>query len=211
MPATDPIEPVEPPTFEELLDWIEGRLTRQASRSMTARVGVAGPTTRRSVQWIEDFMALARTNPLPTPPPAVRQRLRHIFEQHHGRGVEPRTVLATLALDSRDDVVLAGVRGGAEVDESYQLAFAVDSTGVLIEVQVEPHGIRHLDGQVLSTEPGPSVWEATVSQPGGPVVDIGGDEHGSFSVRGVRLDASSLALSNGQVTIMIDRPLGDVR
>lgn len=198
-----------PPSFVDLVDWIEGRLTRTDALAMESRVRNADEATAKTVDWIRGFLNFGRRNPLPAPPPILRQRLRQSFERHHGRAGELVRMSAALSFDSRDDAVLSGVRGGFDIDDGYRLAFAAEALGVLIDVIPEPDGTVQLDGQVLSADTMAPVWAATVEQPSGSITDIGGDGDGCFSVSGVRSDATRLVLSNGLVEIEVPRPLGE--
>lgn len=208
---TDPEAPEEPsaPTFAELADWIDGRLTRSDAIAMEHRVAAAGPETMATAEWIRRFAAFGRRHPQPAPPPIVRQRLRQAFARRHGRAVEVVRKTAVLSFDSRDDAVLSGVRGGFDIDEGYRLAFAADSLGVLIDViPTEDSRSVQLDGQVLSAETEAPIWHVAVDHPGGSLSDVGGDADGCFSIAGVPPDARRLVLSNGLTEIEIRQPLG---
>ncbi len=206
-----------PPSFARLADWVDGRLTRGDASNMDGRVQRAGTETADAVAWLRGFARFGRRNPLPAPPPIVRQRLRQSFERHHGRAPETVRLTAALSFDSRDDVVLSGVRGGFEIDEGYHLAFAAESFGVLVDVLPREMGgggatataAVRLDGQVLTADPHAPVWSATIEHPGGTMTDISGDRDGCFAVDNVPMDATRLLLSNGVTEIEIIRPLGD--
>ncbi len=197
-----------PPSFLDLADWIEGRLTRSDAVDMEARVRAAGPATGETAAWIRGFLRFGRRNPMPNPPPILRQRLMQTFERHHGRFAAKTRRTATLSFDSRDDAVLSGVRGGFDIEEGYHLAFAAEELGVLLDV-LPADGALRLDGQVLGADANAPVWEAIVEHPGGTIADIGGDTDGCFSIDGVPTDADRLLLSNGLVEIEIRRPLGE--
>lgn len=198
------------PSFAELADWVDGRLTRSDAIEMERRVAAAGPDTVATAAWIREFAAFGRRNPQPAPPPIVRQRLRQMFDRRHGRasGIVRKT--AVLSFDSRDDAVLSGVRGGFDIDEGYRLAFAADSLGVLIDV-IPSDDSDHvqLDGQVLSADSEAPIWQVVVDHPGGSLSDIGGDADGCFSIAGVPFDAQRLVLSNGLTELEILQPLGE--
>ncbi len=159
-------------------------------------------------EWERALHRFGVDNPIPKPPPIVKQRLLQAFDRH--RGVEPVPVhqVAVPVFDSRDNAVLAGLRGPAEVEERYQRTFASDSHGVLLDIQpLADHAIR-LEGQVLGVESKARVWEVQVFFPFGSTTDIGGDENGCFAVDVARPDIDRLRLSNGELTIVIDDPLG---
>ncbi len=197
------------PSFRQLVDWVEGRLTRTEAAATQAAVEAAGPETASTIDWIHNFIQLGADNPLPEPPPLVRQRLRQSFERHHGRAEPKRRELAELMFDSRDDAVVVGVRGGPSLDDGYRLAFAADSLGVLIDVLPESDTTVRLEGQVLAGPELAAVWEVSAQHDSGARrIDIGGDANGSFALDGVGLDVDTVILSNGELDIEIHQPLG---
>lgn len=203
-------EPPDTPTFPELLDWLEGRLTRESSAMMDqVWQHHHDDEVRDAVTWIEGFRTFANDNPVPQPPPIIRQRLRQAFEQHHGRGPLPVHQVARVTFDSRDDVIMASVRGHVEIGEGYQRTFATESHGVLIDVLTVSESEVRIEGQVLGVESESSVWEAQVLFPSGSITDSNGDENGSFSIADVPLSVETLRLTNGHVTIDIHDPLGE--
>lgn len=202
--STDP----ERPTFGQLVDWIEGRLTREAAADME-RLSNVDDQTRASIAWIEGFRRFGRDHPIPPPPPIVKQRLRQAFERHHGKDQPTVRQIARKTFDSRDDVIMAGVRGANEDDESYQLTFTTDSHGVLIDVFTTGESTRRVEGQVLGIEGEDSVWVVTVEQAGRTSTDINGDANGSFSIGEVPVTVDVMRLDNGRTTIELVEPLGE--
>jgi len=196
------------PTFRQLVDWVEGRLTRDEAVEIGAAVRSGGPDVQATVSWIRDFIQLGRDHPLPTPPPIVRQRLQQSFRRHQGQSSPLRRETAALMFDSRDDAVVAGVRGGPSLDDGYRLAFASESVGVLVDVLPESTTTVRLEGQVLTPEGSAPVWVVTVQFPGGRRTDSNGDRNGSFTVDRVPLDATRLQLSNGELEVDIPQPVG---
>lgn len=197
------------PTFRQLVDWVEGRLTRADASSVAAAVEAGGEELERTTAWIRDFIHFGKSHPLPVPPPLVRQRLRQSFEQHHGRAAPRRRQRAELMFDSRDDAVVAGVRGGPSLDDGYRLAFATESLGVLLDVLPESATTVRIEGQVLAGSELAAIWEVSASHHGGAQrIDIGGDANGSFAIDGIGLDLDTLVLSNGELDIEIHQPLG---
>ena len=196
------------PTFRQLVDWVEGRLTRSDAVEVEAAVRRGGPDVENTVAWIRDFVSFGRTNPLPIPPPIVRQRLQQSFRRHQGQSTPVRRETATEMFDSRDDAVVVGVRGGPSLDDGYRLAFASDSVGVLVDVLPESATTVRLEGQVLTPEGSAPVWEVAVHYRGGRRTDSNGDRNGSFTIDQVPLDTTELRLSNGELEVDISQPLG---
>lgn len=158
--------------------------------------------------WEQAFRRFAMDHPIPKPPPIVKQRLVQAFQRHHGNQVAPIHQAAHAVFDSRDNAVLAGVRGTPEIEERYQRTFASETHGVLLDIQpLADHAVR-LEGQVLGAESTATVWEAQVFFPSGSTTDIGGDENGCFSIEAARPDIDRLLLTNGELVIEIQDPLG---
>ncbi|MDH4279298.1 MAG: hypothetical protein OEW83_14595 [Acidimicrobiia bacterium] len=195
------------PTFGQLLDWIEGRLTREAAARFEQQ-STFDEETQASIAWIKGFRRFGRSHPIPAPPPIVKQRLMQAFERHHGRDQPVVLQTANLMFDSRDDVVMAGVRGFEEIDEGYQLTFTTETHGVLIDVFATGESTRRIEGQVLGVEGEDSVWVVTVDHAGRSITDIHGDTNGSFSLDDVPTTVDTLQLSNGRTTINVPQPLG---
>lgn len=159
-------------------------------------------------EWEQALGRFAAEHAIPKPPPIVKQRLLQAFERHRGRESPAVNQVANPVFDSRDNPVLAGVRGAAEVEERYQRTFATASHGVLLDIQpLADHAVR-LEGQVLGVDSAARVWEAQVFFPSGSTTDIGGDENGCFSIEAARLDIDRLRLTNGEHIIDVDDPLG---
>jgi hypothetical protein len=200
----------ESPTFAELLDWLEGRLESAEAEAMAGRVVAGGEATRRTVSWLRQFLRFSEVKPLPSPPPIVRQRLRHSFDRRYRNGPDVSLVSTELVLDSRVDADLVGVRGGvSDLDEAFQLAFTGEGVDVLLDVSPAGPGSVHLEGQVLSSDTVAPAWEAMVEYPGGRVRAVDGDELGCFWLREVPADVEYLSLSNGFVEVVIHLPFGE--
>jgi hypothetical protein len=160
--------------------------------------------------WEQAFRRFAAEHPIPKPPPIVKQRLIQAFKNHQGRSAAPIHQMAHLVFDSRDDAVLVGVRGVGEVEERYQRSFASETHGVLLDfLPLDDHAVG-VDGQVLGVESSSRVWHAQVFFPSGSTSDIGGDEYGCFSIEVARPDIDRLRLTNGELIIDVDDPLGRV-
>ncbi len=200
------------PTFAELLDWVEGRATAEEAADIAARVDPGNSETAASIRWIEGFLRHGEKNPLPTPPPILRQRLRQLFIAEMGPGpVVPEVRLAEPLFDSRRDTELTGVRGAYD-NEGYQLAFSTDEVDILLDVipQSTPKDCFQLEGQALAASTQAPIWEARVEHLDGEIVDLGGDELGCFSIPDVPRDATRLRLSNGLVEIIVPLQLDPV-
>ncbi len=194
---------LQPPSFEELLDWIEGRLDESDAAAMEARVEVADEETRRTAAWIEHFMDQSRAMSLPTPPPIVRQRLRQVFKSHSESQLSVETIIAGLVFDSRKGRELVGVRGPASTDDRFHLGFECAEGYIMLDVAPAADGEMDIDGQVLLAGIGPPVFEAVARHATGDRSSALGDEFGRFALAAVPAATSSLELSNGELTLVL--------
>ena len=200
------------PTFEILLDWLEGRLDGAQAAQVSAQVAEGDNRTRTTVRWLQGFLATARRFPAPEPPPIIRQHLRQHFRRwctaRAAMRAEPRRVDATLLFDSRQDLVLAGFRGGDETEDAYNLAFTTDVGDLVVDVRRVGNGQLRLDGQVLLGDAAAApVFSADVAGPGYAVRTVDGDELGRFTLPQVPSGRCRLEVSNGEIILQTELDL----
>jgi hypothetical protein len=180
------------PDLATLYDWVRGNLD-------------AGVAAR--VRWLRSFMDVAQALPLHQPPPIVRQRLQQYFQRwsvaRAALDREPVLVQARLLFDSRQDLALAGVRGGDHEDGGVHLAFVTEVADVVLDVRRLPGGRLHLAGQVLAIDPDAApVFEVTARGERFEVRAIDGDDLGRFSLADVPDTVAELELFNGDLRIV---------
>ena len=121
---------------------------------------------------------------------------------------EPQLVHATPLFDSRQDLALAGFRGGDEAEKSYHLAFTTDVGDVVIDVRRIADGQVRLDGQVLLGDPTAApVFAAAATGPGFRVRTVDGDDLGRFTLPEVPAGPCRLELSNGEILLRAELDL----
>jgi hypothetical protein len=198
------------PRFAVLLDWLEGRLEPGPAAAVTAQVAGADAQTHGTLQWLRGFLAAARALPLHEPPPIVRQSLAQYFERWSRARAEleqqPRTVLARLLFDSRQDLAAGGMRAAATGSgEAVHLAYTTEDGDLLLDVYDTGTGRVRLEGQVLLTGPEQArVFEVSVTAPGFRARSRDGDALGRFTVADVPKVPCQLRASNGVITIVAD-------
>ena len=200
------------PDFAALLDWLEGRLDPAAAEQVAAQVAQADERTRRTVDWLEGFLATARALPLHEPPPIVRQSLNQHFARWSRARAEldrrPREVHAQLLFDSHQDLAPAGVRAGTGDDDAVHLVYTAEEGDLLVDVYRLGAGLVRLDGQVLLAQPQEApIFEASVTGAGFSARTRDGDELGRFSLRDVPEGHCQLKATNGLITIVADLDL----
>jgi hypothetical protein len=205
---TSPTEP----SLGTMLDWLEGRLDSTEASQVSASVAQGDGQTRATVRWLQDFLATARAFRAPEPPRIVRQNLRQHFARWHkaqaALRAEPQLVHATPLFDSRQDLALAGFRGGDEAEEAYHLAFTTDVADLVIDVRRIADGQVRLDGQVLLGDAAAApVFAAEAVGPGFRVRTVDGDDLGRFTLPEVPAGRCRLELSNGETLLRAELDL----
>lgn len=197
------------PNLKELIDWMEGRLAPATSARVAEAVAAAGADSRtaRTVEWLRGFVELARSAPVYDVPPIVRQNLRQHFQHRtqargHGRR-SPSEQDAVLIFDSRRELAPSGVRGVADVGETWHLAFTTEHADVMVDVRRISDDLVRLDGQVLLSEAaaGGPVFEAEIVGDDVRERTVDGDELGRFRLSSVPDTATELRMSNGATSI----------
>lgn len=197
----------EQPTFEALVDWVDGRLDPQASARVAAELDADPPGATAAVRWLREFHQSALSLPLHQPPPIVGQNLAGYFARwSRARATleRPRLELtARLLFDSRLDLAPVGVRGAGDIEGDVHLAYTTDQADLVLDVHRLGGGVVRLDGQVLLTDPQLApIFEARVSGPSGSLRTVDGDALGHFALDRVPEDVSELRVSNGDLVIV---------
>ena len=200
------------PSFATLLDWLEGRLDATEASHVSARVAEGDSRTQAAVQWLQGFLATAQAFPAPEPPPIIRQNLQqHFVRWSKARAAlraDPHLMDATMLFDGRQDLALAGFRGGGETDDAYHLAFTADVADLVIDVRRIADGQVRLDGQVLVGDPAAApVFAAEAAGPGFRVRTVDGDELGRFTLPKVPAGHCRLTVSNGETLLRAELDL----
>lgn len=139
-------------SFEQLLDWLEGRLAATAAHQVASQIAQADATTQAQVRWLAAFLKLSKEVVLAAPPPTVRATLRQHFADF-ARSRQPPTLIqrlvAVLTFDSGQAPVLAGLRAGAS-EPIRQYIFVTELADVTLNIQPRTHDERlDLIGQIL--------------------------------------------------------------
>ena len=156
-----------PLTMEQILDWLEGRLSTQESATVAAQVAVADATLQAQAAWAHAFLQASDAVIIEPPPSALHGKLQQLFVDHRRRqraaAAEPgffQRLVAALTFDSFLQPGLAGVRN-AQTLNLRQLVYSTDVADVALNVRRERvFGNHSLAGQLL---PSNDLDPATVS------------------------------------------------
>ncbi|WGX95226.1 hypothetical protein [Nocardioides sp. L-11A] len=185
------------PTFAELLDWVEGRLSDEAAAAVAAYVDSGDPATSASVAWIRDFLAAAGSMPLSQPPADLSARLRGVFDQLHRPTHTDGWSDAWLLHDARSGLA-AGVRSGD--DGGVHLAFDSELGRFVLDATGAGVGEVDVQGLVMPT-PGTGGVDLAFLAHGDLRRAVRTTPDGRFDARGVPVDVDELWLTAGATRV----------
>jgi hypothetical protein len=141
-------------SFEQLVDWVDGRLTAEDAGSLARQVMASQPELQAEAAWLHAFRQMRQQIMLARPPAAVRQVLLARFADYAQGLRSPsliQRIVAALTFDSLLQPLPAGVRG--EEARPRQLVFAAERLDLVLNIHPRP-GDERLDllGQILPND-----------------------------------------------------------
>ena len=143
-----------PPTFEQLIEWFEGRLSPEEAQLVAAQVSAAGEAVQADVAWLRLFYQASRDVVSAEPPPAVSERLERRFAayaQDHRRPSLWQRLVARLSFDSHAQLA-AGLRTATTPEDQRQLIYDTDLAMVVCTLQRRRDGRFDLLGQIIPAQ-----------------------------------------------------------
>jgi hypothetical protein len=125
------------PTFEQLVNWLEGRLPPEEARLVSEHMAAADASELADVAWLKKFYEASQGRISPAPPPAVADRLTRTFSAYAQTRRQPslfQRLAASLSFDSRRSGV-EGVRSASLADSHCQLVYETDLATIALTVQ----------------------------------------------------------------------------
>lgn len=201
------------PSWQQLIDWVEGRLSPSESAIVEQQVAGADEKTLADLAWIRAFLRVGDEIVLDEPPVGLRSALRASFDAYAGKkGTERKTndspnllnrLVAALTFDSGLQFGLAGARAG-ELGEVRQLVYSTDSLDLSLSVQHGVEGVR-IDGQILPIKDLVlDAFHVRIEQESQLVADTPVDPYGLFSFAAVSPNTYQLLLSTEDLSVWID-------
>ena len=138
------------PEFEQLLDYLDGRLADQSAQSVAVHLDEGCKPCAANRQWFERVRAIAASDDSLEPPLWVLQRALRLFDNQMAR---PRTLdrlgrlVATLIFDSLTPSTVAGVR--LAQSSNRQLVYRADDYSIDLQIAAANPAAADLMGQVL--------------------------------------------------------------
>ncbi len=131
-----------PPSFEQLLDWVEERLPADEAARVAELVAEADAETRDRVRWLRAFRRLSSETVLAPLPAATRAGLGGRFAQYAANQQAQRhqpgplqQLIAALTFDSAAQPSLMGTRAAAGAADARQLVYATEAFDVALNIQ----------------------------------------------------------------------------
>ena len=136
-------------TFEQVLDWVEGRLSAAEAADVAAQVA-EDPAQMETAQWLRAFIRRSSSSGLVAPPERARSS---VFKMIAARRKPQHSALQRVvaALLPASGPRLAGVRGSQRASQR-QLTFTAEHADIVVNIQPRARDKQSdIQGQVLPT------------------------------------------------------------
>ncbi len=202
------------PSWEQLLDWVEGRLSTEEGAQVAAQLAATAHNIATDMAWLRAFSGLQRDVVLDEPPPQVHSKLLAQFDVHvqkkrtaatgqEGPGLMQR-LLATLTFDSGLQPLAVGLRT-ADASDTRQLIFSTAAADVMLNIQTTNAQGVTVNGRILPlTAVQVDAFDVQLLAGETPIASTQSDALGAFVFDGLRpatyqllLNAESLAITVG--------------
>ena len=195
-------------TFARLLDWLEGRLSKEEEVALARQIDQADETVHADLAWLRSFLQISEETVLATPPPAVREQLRDRFEAFAQGRRQPgllQRVLAALTFDSHLQLATSSLRATSTQASVRQVIYSTDMADIALNIQPrrQDQGLN-ISGQIFPK--GEAAIEICSVQLLHGTTEIGltvSDDLGEFIIEAVPVGVYDLILSMDQVEISI--------
>jgi len=129
------------PSFEKLVDWLEGRLASEEAQIIAEQMAEADAAAQADLAWLQKFYRASQSQIVADPPPVVSERLERRFAAYAATRRQPsffQRLIASLSFDSR--LTLArGVRAAATTDNQRQFVYETDLATIALTLQQRSH------------------------------------------------------------------------
>lgn len=195
------------PGFEQLVDYLDGRLVAAAAETVAAHLAAGCGNCVSAREWYESVGALARGDESVEPPQWVINRAIKTFDGTRGRSALSKrlgNILATLVYDSFARPVVAGARTTEATD--HQLLYRADDYKIDLLLASSDQG-TDVTGQILRESE--FLFESTAGIPlelvvgGKPVHSTSTNDMGEFKIEAIDSGQYDLRIEAGEVTITV--------
>jgi hypothetical protein len=200
--------------FQQILDWLEQRLTPEETQAVAASMP-NNLTAQETAEWLQTFLDLSQQLVLVRPPATVRSALRHRFDQQHRRRQSPagwQRLTARLAFDSSRQLAVAGMRSAVLDDMVQQLVYATPTVEVALHLQPRSDDSFDLYGQVFPLDAtADTIYAVQLCQIDSEKAITATDDLGEFSFQAINTGTYDIILSSNQLEVVITPVTFDVK
>ncbi len=209
----------ETPSWQQLIDWLEGRLSPEEAERVQQQVDHADVSLRADVDWLRAFLHSSATIVLDEPPADLRLALRaryHEFVQRESEAgqTNPQAVdepnllqrlVAVLTFDSGLQVGMAGARA-REIDSTRQLIFSSSALDISLGIlkRSDSEGL-YIDGQILPLQTmALETLEARLQQADDVLAQSTVNADGIFSIEAVRPGLYQFVVTGEGISVQVE-------
>jgi hypothetical protein len=196
-------------SFEQLVDWIEGRLSDAEATAVARLVETADEAVRDDVAWLRAFLDTSAKLRMESPPPDIHQTLVRRFAAHaRTRRLEElkQWLVGALTFDSARTAALGGVRATSLQGPPRQIVYSTDPLDVALALVPDtdgPHLTIH--GQILpkTTTIEPSGFSVQLQRDATEIARVDADDLGEFVFDRLDVGTYEIILANEQYSILL--------
>ena len=203
------------PGFQQLLDYIDGRLDRAAADAVSAHLSLGCSQCKADSAWYLQVKLVAASDDSIEPPAWVLKRALRVFDAPRVRtsiAGKVGRVFASLVFDSLGQPALAGARSSGA--EGRQLLYRGEDYSIDVHVAPSDQSRAELTGQILRE--GESMFESVAGleleliRDGGETLSAVTNERGEFTIAGVDFGSYDLRVDVNEASItIVGLPVGE--
>lgn len=199
------------PSWENLVDWVDGRLSPDEAERVEAWANQS--ESDADLAWLRAFRQSRQEIVLDEPPAELRSELRSMFANHAAdaaadaaakadRPSLTERLMAALSFDSGLQLGMAGARGQSAALR--QLIYSADTADITLTLQNGDDGLQ-IDGQILPlVDRALDELRAELTQDGALINEAAVDASGHFAFASIAAGAYQLAIRSEALTIEIE-------
>ncbi|MBK8903189.1 MAG: hypothetical protein IPM53_18530 [Anaerolineaceae bacterium] len=197
----------KPPEFDQLMDWLEGRLSEEEAQAVSDRVAVSGEAVQQDVAWLRKFYWASQTIMFAEPPEELTEQLEQRFARYarsRRSTFDYKRLIASLSFDSHKQMA-RGVRTAVSSGTQRQLVYNTEPATIICTLQQRSSGEQFdLLGQVLPLqESDASLIHVLLLQEQKTLDSTLTDDLGEFNLKALSTGAYELILSGEHFEITI--------
>ncbi len=191
--------------FEQLLNWVEGRLPAAEAKQLEAQLETAVDDTHALIEWLQTFQHITEKYQLVQPPDDLDAKLYNIFNKQPQTTQRPRffqQLMAALTFDSYQHLTAVGVRAAAAKLER-QFVYGTDLAEITIDSQWDAQAKSvHINGQLFPQDDADeTIYVVELQRNKTTTKMTATDPLGKFTFTSLAPDTYDIILSGDQVEI----------